>query len=87
MSRPRVHLDDLHNESRVLSAVDALLTDNHNYERMSAKILAAQDRLQALCEPDAFVAYLDIEEAVNVRVNFMLLTVARWAFHGGRRSR
>jgi hypothetical protein len=53
---------------------------------LAAKILAAQDRLQALCDTDAFAAYLDIEEAVNVRVNFMLLTVARWAFHEGRRT-
>lgn len=88
MTRPRLHPEDLDHESRVLGAVDALLLGNHNYKRMTAKILEAQDRLQALCNEDAWVAFLDIEAAFSTRVNFMLVTVAKWAFHErGRHQR
>jgi hypothetical protein len=87
VSRPRLHSDDLDNESRVLGAVDAVMLGDDNYGRHTRKILAAQDRLQALCDEDAWIAFLDIEAAVNDRVNMMLATVARWAFNEGRRSR
>ena len=86
MKRPRLHLADLDHDSRVLGAVDELLIGNDNYREHTRKILAAQDRLQALCESDAWIAFLDVEQLVNARVNFMLSITARWAFHEGRRS-
>jgi hypothetical protein len=85
MKRPRLHPDDLDNESRVLGAVDALLLSSVNYKLMSARILEAQDKLQAASEIDAWIAYLDIEQLVNERVNFMLMTAIKFAFHEGRR--
>ena len=84
---PRLCDDDLADDSRVLGAVDAVVLASDNYRQHTRKILAAQDRLQALCEPDAWIAFLELEEAVNDRVNFMMAIAVRWAFHEGRRSR
>jgi hypothetical protein len=84
---PRLSADAISDDSAVLSLVDALFEHNTAYAKHTRKILAAQDRLQALCEPDAWVEYLFLEERVNQRVNFMLALVARWAFNEGRRSR
>jgi hypothetical protein len=76
--------DDLADDSRVLGAVDALLAAADDYGKHTRKILASQDRLQALASEDAWVEYLFIEEVVNDRVNFMLAVAVRWAFHEGR---
>lgn len=84
---PKLTAADLSNESQVLGAVDALLSNGGNYKRMTKHILAGQQRLQSLCDDDAWLAYLDIEQSVNARVNLMLLTVARWAFQQGKASR
>jgi len=84
---PRLCDDELADDSRVLGAVDALLAGNDNYSKHTRKILAAQDRLQALCEPEAWIAYLEVEQAVNDRVNLLLAVVARWAFNEGRQRR
>ena len=67
--------------------MDKLFEQNAEYGKHRRKILDAQDRLQALCESDAWIAYLDVEQAVNERLNFMLAITARWAFNEGRRSR
>lgn len=75
------------NDSAVLSLVDQVFEGNDNYGKQSRKILAAQDRLQGLCEPDAWIAYLEVEQLTSARVDMMLATVARWAFNEGRRSR
>jgi hypothetical protein len=83
---PRLSAEAVANDSAVLSLVDALFEQNAGYGKHGRKILAAQDRLQALCEPDAWIAILDIEQVVNERVNFMLAITARWAFNEGRRS-
>jgi hypothetical protein len=86
MKRPRLHPDDLEHESRVLGAVDALLLSSVNYKKMSARILEAQDKLQAASEIDAWIIYLDIEQLVNERVNFTLMTAIQSAFNEGRRG-
>lgn len=82
---PRLHHDDFDVESRVLGQVDALLLSMPEYKLMSARILEAQDKLQAASEIDVWIVYLDLESEVNARLNFALLTVARWAFHEGHR--
>ena len=84
---PRLALEDLGDDSHVLGLVDQLVLRKDNYTKHTAKILAAQDRLQELSESDAWIAFLDVEAATNERVNFMLAVVARWAFNEGRRSR
>lgn len=87
MKGPRLHLDDLDNESRVLGAVDQLCTGDRTYWKLTRRILKAQLRHQELASDDAFVALLELEEIVNDRMNLMLAITARWAFNEGRRSR
>lgn len=87
MSRPRLHLADLADDSKLHGIIDQLVTDERVYWKFCRRILKLQLRHQELASEDAFLALLDIEEVVNERMNFMLLTVARWAFNEGRRSR
>ena len=84
---PRLSDDDLADDSTLPGTIDALLTADDNYSKHAQKILSAQDRLQQLCCTDAWLAFLDVEQLTTARVNFMLATVARWAFNEGRRSR
>lgn len=84
---PRLSAEAIANDSTLLSLVDSLFELNDSYGKHRRKILDAQDRLQELASEDAWIAYLDIEQLVNNRLNFMLATVARWAFNEGRRSR
>ena len=82
---PRLLPGDIADDSRLGSVIDRVITGNDNYTTATARILAAQDRLQRLCDDDAWVEYLHVEEATNDRVNMMLALVARWAFEEGRR--
>jgi hypothetical protein len=84
---PRLSPEAVTNDSTLLSLVDALFEANAAYGKHRRKILAAQDRLQTFCESDTWIAYLEVEQLVNERVNMMLAITARWAFNEGRRSR
>jgi hypothetical protein len=84
--RPRLHPADLA-DNRVHAAVDGLFIDSAEYAKHTRKILAAQDKLQQLASDDAWIAYLEIEQAVNARVSMMVALIARWAFNEGRRHR
>ncbi len=72
---------------RSSAAVDQLCTNDRIYWKLTRRICKLQLRHQSIASDAAFEAQLDIEEVVNERVNFMLLTVARWAFNEGRRGR
>jgi hypothetical protein len=82
---PRLHAEDIADDSALGCAVDRLIIADDNYTKLTAVILDHQGRLQRLCEPDAWVEYLHVEAAVNERVNMMLVLIARRAFNEGRR--
>ena len=71
---------------KIPGLVDLLFEGNTHHRKLSRSILREQDRLQELCSDDAWLQYLYTEEAVNIRLNFMLAETAKWAFHQGRRS-
>jgi hypothetical protein len=82
---PRLLPEVVADDSALGGVIDGVITGNDNYVRATAKILAAQDRLQRLCDEDAWVEYLHVEQVMNDRVSTMLALVARWAFDEGRR--
>lgn len=83
---PRLTSEIVADDSRLLGIVDELLLADKNYRRLTVRILEAQHRLQTLCDTDAWLAYLDVEQLVTERANVMLAAVARFAFQEGRRQ-
>ncbi len=83
---PRLTADRDADDSHLGGLLDELITADDNYKRLTRQILAAQDRLQALCNEDAWVAFLDTEQLVTARANVTSLLIARWAFTEGRRQ-
>ena len=84
---PRLTPEIIADDSRLLGLVDQLFEHDDNYKKHTRRILAAQHRLQDLCSEEAWVRFLFVEEAANLRVNMMLAVVARWAFDEGRGHR
>lgn len=84
---PRLHLADLGDDSHVLGAADQLATADRDCWKLSRELCRAQLRHQRLASDDAFAAQLEVEEIATERANLVLLLVARWAFHEGRRGR
>ena len=82
---PSLTPEDLHDHSKLGAVLDAAVTGNDNYRRLTEKILDAQDRLQTLCDEDAWIQYLHLEAVVNARIDLVIATVARFAFRQGRR--
>lgn len=76
---------DFADDSKLGGVLDAVVSNSDNYKKATAKILEAQDRLQTLCDDDAWIQYLHLEAAVNTRVDLMLATVAKFCFNEGRR--
>ena len=82
---PRLSQDAI-DRDQVPGLVDVLFEHCREHRKLSRRILREQHELQASVSEDAWIAYLRVEEATNVRLDFMLAAVARWAFHEGRRS-
>ena len=84
MKKPALTPDIIGNDFQLHRVIDELLTSEQTYWRFSRRILRLQLRHQELASEDAFVALLDIEEAVNERHAWELALVARFFW---RRSR
>jgi hypothetical protein len=41
---------------------------------------------QTLVSDDAWLAFLDVEQAMSLRANFASVAITTWAFNAGRRS-
>jgi hypothetical protein len=84
---PKLTPDVLADQSKLGGILDAVVSTDDNYRRLTQKILVAQDRLQQLVSEDAWVEFLLLEEAVTERANITSLLITRWAFLEGRRTR
>ena len=84
---PRLLPGDIADDSRLGGVIDRVITaERQLHDGSPLGSSRHQDRLQRLCDDDAWVEYLHVEEATNDRVNMMLALVARWAFEEGRRQ-
>ena len=86
MEVPTLTADDL-TADKIPGKVDQLFQNDATYKQTSKAILREQHRLQSLSSDDGWLAYLNLEQATNERLNHMLLQVAKWAHGQGRKSR
>lgn len=82
------HLDPsvLADDDQLLDAIDQLLADDAAHKGFRKKVLKRQQRLRSLTTDEGWRAYLHIEEVVNARAAYVVLTVARWVFEAGASS-
>lgn len=54
-------------DSELAVTIETILQGDREVARLTRRILAAQRRLRKLCSPEAWQAYLAVEELVNLR--------------------
>ncbi len=70
--------------AQLAGAIGRLLIEDADWHRHSTRVREAQDRLRPLCPPEAWQAYLAVEQVTNERLAAALEVVARWAWNEGR---
>lgn len=68
------------------AAVEAILRDDPDVARLSRRILRAQRRLRRLCSPEAWRAYLTVEQVTNERYEYASRLLLRYGMTIGKRS-
>ena len=54
---------------------------------LARRVRQRQEALRRLCSPEAWQAYIQVEEASNERLDAALVRAARWAYRLGRGER
>jgi len=81
---PSLTPEILADSEAVAARIDQLLRADPQYRQHTKTILRAQDALRRVLADREWREYLDVEAAVNFRLDCALMMVARWAFEEGR---
>jgi hypothetical protein len=86
MKTPKLTKKIVKDDLALSDAIIAMLTAAKGKRRELTKtILKLQRRLQRAVDPQAWLTYLRLEEALNERESYTQDALVRWAFRQGRR--
>jgi len=81
--RPKLDGTTAADEEKLAAVVDLVIHAETGLRAQQARVVQFQVTLRELSSDDAWMAYLELDEANTARFADALVVVARWAFEAG----